>query len=87
MYFFMQPLAITVEDIVIHYGKKAGIKESWRTRAVGALWTFAWFSFSLRYMVAFHFNALIFEKPVVPSLIQGVLKVTGSPRISDVREL
>ena len=24
--FFMQPIAITIEDIVIHYGKKAGIK-------------------------------------------------------------
>ncbi|KAL5325817.1 hypothetical protein ACEPPN_006950 [Leptodophora sp. 'Broadleaf-Isolate-01'] len=27
-YFFMQPIAITVEDIVIYLGKKAGIKKS-----------------------------------------------------------
>ncbi|KAK0113662.1 hypothetical protein ONS96_014518 [Cadophora gregata f. sp. sojae] len=28
VYFFMQPFAITVEDIVIHFGKKAGIQRS-----------------------------------------------------------
>ncbi|KAH7370497.1 hypothetical protein BKA65DRAFT_545209 [Rhexocercosporidium sp. MPI-PUGE-AT-0058] len=39
-YFFMQPVAITVEDIIIHFGHKAGIKKSWKTKRVGAIWTF-----------------------------------------------
>ncbi|KAH6717988.1 membrane bound O-acyl transferase family-domain-containing protein [Leptodontidium sp. MPI-SDFR-AT-0119] len=87
-YFFMQPIAITVEDIVIHLGKKAGIKKSWKTKAAGAVWTFAWFTFSLRYMVAYHFNALIFEKPVVPSLIRGWVRMTsGSSSVADLHEL
>ncbi|KAL2066309.1 hypothetical protein VTL71DRAFT_2380 [Oculimacula yallundae] len=82
-YFFMQPIAITFEDVVINFGKKAGIQKSWYTSAIGRLWTFAWFTFSLRYISAYHFNALLFEKPILPSFIQGALRAVGRSTDSD----
>ncbi|EXJ58575.1 hypothetical protein A1O7_06002 [Cladophialophora yegresii CBS 114405] len=52
-YFFMiQPVAVTVEDFAIYVGKKAGLRQSWRTRAVGYAWVGCFLSYSLRYAAA-----------------------------------
>ncbi|OAL20157.1 hypothetical protein AYO22_09129 [Fonsecaea multimorphosa] len=49
-YFFMiQPFAITFEDLVIYLGKKAGLKDTWKTRALGYAWVVCFLSYSLRY--------------------------------------
>lgn len=44
----------------------------WKMTILGRVWTFAWFTYSLRFDAAFHYGALIFEKPVLPSLLQSV---------------
>ncbi|EXJ68268.1 uncharacterized protein A1O5_08883 [Cladophialophora psammophila CBS 110553] len=49
-YFFMiQPVAITFEDLAIYLGKKTGLKDTWKTRAVGYVWVVCFLSYSLRY--------------------------------------
>ncbi|OQU96641.1 hypothetical protein CLAIMM_02691 [Cladophialophora immunda] len=49
-YFFMiQPVAIMFEDLVIYFGKKAALKDTWKTRAVGYVWVVCFLSYSLRY--------------------------------------
>ena len=45
---------------------------------IGMIWTFAWFSFSLRYTSVHHFNLGIFEKPVLPSIVEGAVQLWGT---------
>lgn len=71
-FFLIQPIAISFEDFVIYLGKKAGIKKSWKTKLLGRVWTFAWFTYSLRFIVAFHYGALIMEIPIIPSFFRIV---------------
>jgi len=75
VYFLIQPLAITFEDFVIYLGKRAGVKRSWKTRALGKIWTFAWFSCCLR--LVFQYNIVELSKPIMPSLCKAVVKLAG----------
>ncbi|KEF56429.1 uncharacterized protein A1O9_08010 [Exophiala aquamarina CBS 119918] len=56
VFFMSQPIAITIEDFAIYLGKKAGVKESWKTRALGYTWVGAVLSFTLRYAAKFFFD-------------------------------
>jgi hypothetical protein len=53
------------------------------TRAVGSLWTFAWFTYTLRYVFAFYANAGMLSASVLPSVIKGTLglikRYSGGP--------
>ncbi|KAK5073635.1 hypothetical protein LTR51_004216 [Lithohypha guttulata] len=49
VFFMVQPLAITLEDAMIAMGRGIGFRNSALTHAIGFLWTFLWFSWSLRY--------------------------------------
>lgn len=99
VYFLIQPLAITAEDVVIYLGKKAGIKQSCessnrsklrpgstprkkatdvtigKTRALGKIWTFSWFTCCLRLMFQPNIEAL--SKPIMPSLCKAVVRLAG----------
>jgi len=57
LFFVSQPLAIVAEDLVHWTWKKTRVsKKSGRlAKVVGYVWTFAWFSFSLR----FYINGLV----------------------------
>jgi len=77
-FFLLQPFAITFEDLVIHLGKRAGIKASWKTKFLGRLWTFAWMTYSMRY-AAVAFNGWeIARKSPMPSLISATLRMVGT---------
>ncbi|CZR61800.1 uncharacterized protein PAC_11697 [Phialocephala subalpina] len=53
VYFMIQPAGIMLEDLAIHVGKIYGLKWSnWMNR-LGVLWTILWFSWTLRFMVAY----------------------------------
>ncbi|KAE9371052.1 hypothetical protein N431DRAFT_425742 [Stipitochalara longipes BDJ] len=87
-FFMLQPVAITFEDFVIYLGKKAGVKESRATRALGSLWTFAWFTYTLRYAFAFFANSGIYSSKVLPSIIEGTLglikRYSGGPGLKEL---
>ncbi|PMD36334.1 hypothetical protein L207DRAFT_516028 [Hyaloscypha variabilis F] len=87
-FFMLQPVAITFEDFVIYLGKKAEVKESRLTRALGSLWTFAWFTYTLRYAFAFLANTGMFATSVLPSVIQGTLglikRYSGGPGLKEL---
>ncbi|EXJ86025.1 hypothetical protein A1O1_06394 [Capronia coronata CBS 617.96] len=51
LFFMMQPVAITVEDVVIIVANKVGLRESWITRIVGYAWVGCVLSFTLRYVI------------------------------------
>ncbi|KAH8596157.1 membrane bound O-acyl transferase family-domain-containing protein [Bisporella sp. PMI_857] len=68
IYFAIQPLAITFEDFVAYITRKAGLKPFWVTRTIGRIWTFAWFSFSLRYGAALQYESGIAAVQQLPSL-------------------
>ncbi|KIX08170.1 uncharacterized protein Z518_02826 [Rhinocladiella mackenziei CBS 650.93] len=51
IFFMMQPVAITIEDFAIYLGKRAGLKESWKTRAVGYAWVWCVLSYTLRFAI------------------------------------
>jgi len=72
-FFMLQPVAITVEDLVVYLGKKSGIKESRLTSAIGSFWTIAWFTYSLRFGFAFFANASVLAEEVLPSIIHRTL--------------
>ena len=55
-FFMLQPVAITIEDFAIYVGKKANIKDSWKTRALGYAYVGAVLSFTLRYATNFFFG-------------------------------
>jgi len=42
-FFVYQPIAITFEDMVIGAARRAGVKETKWTRAIGYLWVTSWF--------------------------------------------
>ena len=71
VFFMGQAVAITAEDAVIAAAKKAGIQESAWTRAVGYLWVFAWFSWSMRAYVGQSAGAGIMNLDVVKPLGLG----------------
>ncbi|OAP60780.1 hypothetical protein AYL99_05782 [Fonsecaea erecta] len=48
-FFVIQPVAITAEDIVVYLGKKAAVKDTWKTRTLGYIWVVCFLSYSLRY--------------------------------------
>ncbi|KUJ18906.1 uncharacterized protein LY89DRAFT_732445 [Mollisia scopiformis] len=73
MAFLSQPAAIMVEDLVIHCGKVVGLRDNGFIRSVGYLWTFLWFSYSLRFWVA-TVPAQYAEGDELPSLIKYVIK-------------
>lgn len=52
-FFMSQPLAIIAEDVAVWAWKRAGAagKNARLERLVGYVWTFAWFSFSLKLYV------------------------------------
>jgi len=42
-FFIYQPIAITFEDMVIGAARRAGVKETEWTHAIGYLWVIGWF--------------------------------------------
>ncbi|KAJ6607864.1 hypothetical protein B0H10DRAFT_1955907 [Mycena sp. CBHHK59/15] len=50
LFFVLQAVAITTEDLVIAFGKKTGVKSGWAVTTLGYAWTWAWFAFSLPIM-------------------------------------
>jgi len=75
LYFLIQPVGIMLEDFVVYLGKEMGWKETDWTRRVGFLWTFLWFSWMLRYIVAYQPFSWI--ELSVPSFISFVAKIAG----------
>ena len=53
LFFVLQPVCITIEDVAIALGKRAGVKDSSVTRALGYLWTFTAVTFTGRYIAVF----------------------------------
>jgi len=51
-FFMMQPVAITIEDFAISFGRSIGLKENRKTRALGYAWVGVVLSFTLRYAAA-----------------------------------
>ncbi|KAK0114838.1 hypothetical protein ONS96_013320 [Cadophora gregata f. sp. sojae] len=68
VYFMRQPLGIMIEDGVIGIGRRCGIRPSRWTKALGFLWVLGWFSWSLRFMVAFQPKAWS-EDLTIPSAL------------------
>ncbi|PVH78696.1 hypothetical protein DL98DRAFT_237574 [Cadophora sp. DSE1049] len=79
LYFMMQPVGIMLEDLVIHLGKKRGWEGSVWAKRLGFLWVIVWFSWSLRFMVAYQPSSW-FESYLSPSLSGYLMKtsVAGS---------
>ncbi|KAH7403741.1 hypothetical protein BKA64DRAFT_459639 [Cadophora sp. MPI-SDFR-AT-0126] len=73
LYFMMQPVGIMVEDLVIYLGKKMGWEERVWAKRVGFLWVIVWFSWSLRFIVAYQPSSW-FESHVLPSLTGHLMK-------------
>ena len=57
LFFLLQPVCITVEDIAVAVGNRLGLKDTWCTRAVGYLWTFTAISWTGRYMAVWFFES------------------------------
>lgn len=73
LYFMLQPLGIMLED-GLGIGRRCGIEESGWTKAAGHIWVLVWFSWSLRFIVAFQ-PKLWAETYVVPSSLQFMFNV------------
>jgi len=43
------------------------------TKLLGSVWTFAWFTYSLRFGAAFFLNSTLISDQVLPSIIHGTL--------------
>jgi hypothetical protein len=58
------------------------------TRAIGSLWTFAWFTYSLRFAAAFFLNSTIMAERVLPTIIGGTVglidKYSGRPGLKEL---
>ncbi|KAH7304852.1 membrane bound O-acyl transferase family-domain-containing protein [Rhexocercosporidium sp. MPI-PUGE-AT-0058] len=67
VYFMIQPVGIMAEDFTIYLGKKMGFGESVWSRSIGFVWVIVWFSWSLRFMVAYQ-PYLWTESHILPSL-------------------
>ncbi|KIW18353.1 hypothetical protein PV08_02641 [Exophiala spinifera] len=56
-FFLMQPVAITCEDLAIHFGRKAGLQKTRKTKALGFAWVGLALSYTLRYAAAAFYAA------------------------------
>jgi hypothetical protein len=65
-----------VEDFMIGIGKMVGMRENGFTKTIGFLWVGVWFSWSLRFIVAFQPSSY-FEDFVIPSLGEWVMGGKG----------
>jgi hypothetical protein len=58
------------------------------TRAIGSLWTFAWFTYSLRFAVAFFANSGVLSEKVLPSIIHETVllikRYSGGPGLKEL---
>lgn len=65
VFFLAQAVAIMFEDVVVAAGRRAGVQESAATRALGYMWTAAWFVVSVPLLMDVMTDA---GKPRGPSL-------------------
>ncbi|RDL35145.1 uncharacterized protein BP5553_07076 [Venustampulla echinocandica] len=72
-FFLVQPVAITIEDFAVYLGEKWGAKKSWKTKLLGRIWTFSWFTYSLRYMAAHQYDLGAFDGHPLPSIVAATL--------------
>ncbi|KUJ07503.1 uncharacterized protein LY89DRAFT_742739 [Mollisia scopiformis] len=72
-YFMLQPAGIMLEDLAIYIGKKCGLRPDGLTRRFGFLWTILWFSWTLRFMVAYQPNTWVTSYSA-PSIIGYVMR-------------
>ncbi|KUJ17180.1 uncharacterized protein LY89DRAFT_73285 [Mollisia scopiformis] len=66
VYFMTQPLAIMFEDGIMALGRRAGVKSSGWTKFIGRAWVFLWFSWTLRFMVAYQPTSWLIDESVIP---------------------
>ncbi|KAL2066913.1 hypothetical protein VTL71DRAFT_1337 [Oculimacula yallundae] len=76
IYFMVQPAGIMLEDFAIYVGKRAGIQDGASSRALGFVWTFIWFSWSMRFMAAYQPFSWT-ASYIFPSLSEYLLKLLG----------
>lgn len=82
-FFMVQPVGIMMEDFVIWMGRMVGVRENGVLKMVGFLWVGVWFSWCLRFMVAFQTGAF-FEEFAVPSLVEWVMGRKGIEGFADI---
>ncbi|KAJ7785141.1 hypothetical protein DFH07DRAFT_948222 [Mycena maculata] len=71
-FFMLQACAITLEDLLIFLGKRAGMRESRATRAVGYAWTWAWFALVLPVCQVPLVRAGLMEEALPVSVLAGL---------------
>ncbi|KAH6702910.1 hypothetical protein BKA61DRAFT_704299 [Leptodontidium sp. MPI-SDFR-AT-0119] len=70
-YFIMQAPVVRLEDLIVEWGRRKGIRGSTLLKCFGYLWTISWISFSMRYAARYQFEhgALSVHEPFKNSLI------------------
>ncbi|KAH7403094.1 hypothetical protein BKA64DRAFT_641113 [Cadophora sp. MPI-SDFR-AT-0126] len=70
-YFIMQAPIVRLEDCIVEWGRRKGIKNSTLLKCFGYFWTVSWISFSMRYAARYQFEhgALSVHEPFKNSLI------------------
>ncbi|PVH77325.1 hypothetical protein DL98DRAFT_534917 [Cadophora sp. DSE1049] len=70
-YFIMQAPVVRLEDYIVDWGRRKGIKSSTLLKCFGYFWTVSWISFSMRYAARYQFEhgALSVHEPFRNSLI------------------
>jgi len=82
LFFLLQPVCITIEDIAVAFGKKAGIQDSSFTRVLGYLWTFAAISFTTRYIAVYliEMGTFLIPNPILFRFWDRFMPLLGLPR-------
>jgi len=72
-FFMLQPCAITFEELVIGFSRRAGIQfSSGLSRIIGLVWVGIWFAYTAPILLEPHLRAGFFEDANSVSLILGV---------------
>ena len=84
LFFMLQPVCITIEDIAIAFGKRVGIKNSTAVRVMGYLWTFTAISFTGRHMAAYASESgiMLAPNPILFRFWERVMPLVGLPGVA-----